>query len=512
MGATRGARVLYGRRVTKLFLPCAMALALLRCSEGETVSDTPDAPDAMVFDCGDAGRSRCVVAVDVGARFACAALADRTVWCWGRNDERQLGYESAELCPVALSAGQTRGVACHLYPRQVPGLTDVTAVRTGGAHACALTAAGAVRCWGGNAAGQLGNGATLPGTAPVEVPALAGVTALAAGARHTCALANGRVFCWGANDRGQLGLERAPATCTATGIAVPCARTPEEVPRLTDVVDLVAGDEHTCARTAAGTVSCWGTNALGELGNATSGDAPTPAPQAVMAGARLLRGARAIAAGAHHTCALRDDGAVLCWGSADRGQLGVLPVSRPRSPCGGRCFEAAVAAPGYAGSAPVESEDAGLDASLDAALDASADARADVRTDARADASDARVDGAEAAVVALPPGVAIAVAAGGAQTCVLLDDSTVRCWGSNRSGELGNGLVGEGGPAAAPVIASPGSATTNPLQRVSALASGAASTCALLDDRSLRCWGSSETGALGVGALDEHLGPVAVTW
>ncbi len=505
----------YRLRVNRFIRACALVLGLSSCTEGVPVTDPPD---ARAFTCGGAGRSRCVVEVDVGTRFACAALADGTVWCWGRNDERQLGYESTELCPVALSGGQTRGVACHLYPRQVPGLAEVVAVRTGGAHACARTAAGGVRCWGGNAAGQLGNGATLPGTSPAAVPGLTDVTTLAAGARHTCALTGGRVLCWGANDRGQIGLERAPSMCTATGLAVPCARTPTEVPQLTGVVDLVAGDEHTCALTASGVVLCWGSNALGELGNGTSGATPTPMPQIVTAGAQQLRGVRSLSAGAHHTCALRDDGAVLCWGGADRGQLGALPVMRPTSPCGGRCFESAVAVPGYVGAAPIEGEDAGFDAATsDAALDgAPADARRADVTDARADVTDVAnvTDAADVtdAVIALPPGVATAVSAGTVHTCVLLDDRTVRCWGSNRGGELGDGLVGEGGPLPAVVIASPGSAATNPLQRVIALASGTGSTCALLDDRSLRCWGSNETGALGVGTLDAHLGPVAVTW
>ncbi|MDP3278736.1 MAG: hypothetical protein Q8Q09_26330 [Deltaproteobacteria bacterium] len=136
---------------------CALVLAVALCSCGSTVGD-PDRGGPM--SCAGGGRSRCADQVSVGANFACATLRDRTVWCWGRNDEGQLGYESAALCPERLASGQTPPVACQSYPRQVSALFDAIGVSSGGTSACAVTAAGAVRCWGGNAFGQLGNGAS----------------------------------------------------------------------------------------------------------------------------------------------------------------------------------------------------------------------------------------------------------------------------------------------------------------------------------------------------------------
>jgi alpha-tubulin suppressor-like RCC1 family protein len=132
------------------------------------------------------------------------------------------------------------------------------------------------------------------------------------------------------------------------------------------------------------------------------------------------------------------------------------------------------------------------DGSLDAELDASSDVPADAGLP--------------------PPPTATGVAAGSAFSCLSLSDGTARCWGTNRAYELGNGRVNEGGPALTAVIASPGAATTNPLQGVTRVASGLATSCALLQDRSVRCWGANEMGALGIGNLSEQNGPVAMTW
>ena len=93
-------------------------------------------------------------------------------------------------------------------PVDVPGLSSgVQAVAVGQDHACALTSAGGVKCWGDNYWGQLGNNATDYSANPVDVVGLtSGVVAIAAGSFHSCAMtAAGGVKCWGVNDFGQLG-------------------------------------------------------------------------------------------------------------------------------------------------------------------------------------------------------------------------------------------------------------------------------------------------------------------
>lgn len=479
------------------------------------------------------GRSRCVRSLALGSRFGCAALRDRTVWCWGRNDESQLGYESSELCPESFGSGQTRAVACHKYPQQVAGLADVVAITAGGAHACALLASGELRCWGGNTRGQLGTASLLPTRTPLAVAGLGRVLSAAAGAHHTCAVVEGgEVYCWGANHRGQLGVETQVGTCDVSGATVPCARVPVRVAAITDAVEVVAGDAHTCARTEAGRVWCWGANADAELGAGTAGEAPVPRPQAVLLGESPLRGIRSLAAGSQHTCATRGDDAVLCWGRHDRGQLGVA-VPESFEPCAHACVATAVPIVGHEG-APIPDEfDAGfkdLDATpvwddasverdvraMDAPGDAARDAARDVERDAsEQDALDASLDVAPAVPfdAGLPdPPHATSVAAGSTFSCLTLSDGTVRCWGTNRTFELGNGMSNEGGPALTTVIASPGAASTNPLQGVARVWSGRSTSCALLSDRSVRCWGANEMGALGIGNLSEQNGPVSMTW
>ncbi len=490
------------RRSTLLL---ALLLPLPGCSPGAMD------PDGMAPDCDGEGRSHCVAQVSLGAHAGCAALADRTVWCWGRNDENQLGYESSDLCPERLSNGQTRAVACHAYPLQVAGLSAATAVSVGDAYACALLASGAVRCWGGNTAGQLGNGSSLPSVTPVEVSRITHATAVAAGATHACAIVAGAVQCWGANDRGQLGVETTTELCGSGTSALACARTPVAVAGLHHVVELVAGDAHTCARAQDGTVSCWGTNADGQLGAGTASPMPSPTPRAVLLGTSPLRGVRALAAGTDHTCALRDDGAVLCWGRHDRGQLGA-PAPAQSAPCSNACFTTAVAVLGYEGTRSGHTEDGGVDGPVDGGTaEAGAPIDASAADGARADASGVSDTGRRDASAVVPPAV-ISIAAGGSFSCLSLDDGTLRCWGSNRSNELGDGTVNAGGPALVTVIASPGSAPTNPLQNVRSVESGGTTSCALMGDHTLRCWGSNESGALGIGGVVEQSGPVSVTW
>ena len=187
--------------------------------------------------------------------------------------------------------------------------TSASAITAGFDHTCALTSAGGVECWGANASGQLGDGTTTDSSTPVAVSGLSsGVSAIAAGSYHTCALTStGAVKCWGYNGDGELG------DSTTTDRAAPVA-----VTGLSSGVNAIAaGAQHTCALMSTGAVKCWGNNGYGELGDSTTTERVTP-----VAVTGLSSGVNAIAAGAQHSCALTSGGAVKCWGRNDYGQLG----------------------------------------------------------------------------------------------------------------------------------------------------------------------------------------------
>jgi len=207
-----------------------------------------------------------------------------------------------------LLSGPTPARAQSAVPASVLG-QPVQQLAAGLEHTCALTAAGAVQCWGWNASGQLGDGSTTNKSTPQPVTGLAsGVASISSGANHACALTTaGAVQCWGNNGYGQVG--NGSTTNQST---------PQPVTGLSSgVAAIAAGQFHTCALTTAGAVQCWGANNSGQLGDGSTTNKSTPQPVT-----GLASGVAFIAAGAAHTCALTLAGAVQCWGSNSSGQLG----------------------------------------------------------------------------------------------------------------------------------------------------------------------------------------------
>jgi alpha-tubulin suppressor-like RCC1 family protein len=241
------------------------------------------------------GLSSGARAVAVGDSYACAITGAGGVECWGRNLTGSLGNDATIDSPV---------------PVDVVGLsTGVVAISAGSDQTCAVTAAGALVCWGWNANGQLGDGSTTDSHVPVGVVGLStGVVAVSAGGNHTCALTSaGAVKCWGDNHQGQLG--GGPKTESHVPVDV--------VGLSPGVVALAAGSEHTCAVTAAGALRCWGWNALGQIGNGATSSSAFPVDVF-----GLPPGVVAVSGGVLHTCAVTGAGAVHCWGGNFLGQLG----------------------------------------------------------------------------------------------------------------------------------------------------------------------------------------------
>lgn len=213
--------------------------------------------------------------VVAGERHACALTAAGAAFCWGANDRGQLGSQPAgELC---------NGLACSTRPAAVAGDLGFTTLSAGMHHTCGLTAAGTAHCWGSNATGQLGNGGSTDARAPAAVSGglafrsidAAGITA---DAGHTCAVTTGgAAYCWGANARGELGTTAELAICsTNSGAAYLCARTPLPVAGGIAFTSVAAGQTHSCGAAERGVAYCWGENNLGQLGDGTRTNRPTP--------------------------------------------------------------------------------------------------------------------------------------------------------------------------------------------------------------------------------------------
>ena len=313
------------------------------------------------------GLSSGVSAIAVGGAHTCALISAGGVKCWGANSTGQLG-----------NGTQTDS----LTPVDVSGLSSgVSAIAVGGAHTCALTSAGGVKCWGANSTGQLGNGTQTDSLTPVDVSGLSsGVTAIATGDAHTCALTSaGGVKCWGLNEHGELGNATVGYCDLGQEEQFKCSLTPVEVSGLSSGVTAMAtGDAHTCALTSAGGVKCWGGNGFGQLG-----DGSTAARFAPVDVSELSSGVGAIAAFADQTCALLAGGGIRCWGDNSSGELGNGTRTDWPTPT----------------TAPVD-------------------------------------------VSGLSSGVS-AIAVGGAHTCALTAAGGVKCWGGNDKGQLGNGAEGD---------------------------------------------------------------------
>jgi alpha-tubulin suppressor-like RCC1 family protein len=313
--------------------------------------------------------------------------------------------------------------------------------------------ANVAQAWGSNSSGQLGDGTTVGpekcgakqnacSTSPVGVSGLSGVTAVAGGSEYSLALLeNGTVTAWGYNLHGQLG------DGTKTSSAVPVA-----VKELGEVAGIAAGGQHSLALLKNGTVVAWGSNSFGQLGN--GGTADSDVPVAV----KELSGVVAIAAGGEESLAVLESGVVMAWGENSEGQLGNGSKVSSNVPV-------AVCAAGPQTPCPTGPYLTGV----------------------------------------------TAVAAGSAYSMARLSGGAVMAWGGNTQGQLGNGTeTGSDVPVAVCAIGTVGPCPSGPyLSGVKSLAAGGfgpndgglqSYSLALLESGRVAAWGVSERGELGDGS------------
>src|SRR5690606_4441073 len=222
-------------------------------------------------------RVRIEPGIVAGGTHTCLLGSAGGTWCWGANDNGQLGSGSTVRASGAVS---------------VRAPAPLARIASGVSHTCALDRNGRAFCWGANESGQLGTGDRAPRAEPTAVATRESFVALTTGRSHTCALTgDGRAFCWGGGSSGQIGdgmsVDRSAPVAVAGDIKFS---------------SLTAGWRHTCGVAADGVVYCWGSNSDGQLGNGTTADLGRPTP--VASDVRFAN----VAAGAAHTCAATSDG------------------------------------------------------------------------------------------------------------------------------------------------------------------------------------------------------------
>jgi alpha-tubulin suppressor-like RCC1 family protein len=402
----------------------------------------------------------------------CALANDSHTYCWGMNDNGQLGNGS--------TANQSTPVQVNS-----PAGTSFMKISTGRAHTCGLSNDARTWCWGTGDWGALGNGSTASRSNPTEVSAPSGVTfnSIATGNGHTCAISNeAKAYCWGWNSSGQLGTGDTTDRMTPTEVNVPSGTTLNEVTanwsqscamgndgrpwcwgwsglaqRLTPVaIDAPTGNwnfyrvspgmDHACGMANPyNNIYCWGNGQHGRLGNNQMADQSTPVEVVEASTATppsntpITPQFTELSAGGEHTCGLANDSNTYCWGGGDFGQLGDGTTSDRMNPV------------------PVHR----------------------------------------------PAGVIFTqIAVGEFHTCAIGNDSMAYCWGQGGPGQLG-----DGGNSSRPV---PGPVTVPSGVIFTQLAAGRNHTCALGNDAKTYCWGQNDLGQLGDGTLVEKWIPTVV--
>lgn len=475
--------------------------------------------------------------VSVGTEFACGINSAGRVKCWGSNGTGQLGggtNDPTALSPVLIGDTDTYSAittgslhACGITTAgsvrcwgmvngsgtystssyNVDGSEIYTKISAGAYHTCGITSTGAAKCWGNNAWGQLGNGAATDSISPVFVSGSDTYIWIAAGRAHTCGVTStGIAKCWGENSNNQLG--------DGTNVN---KSTPTAVNDSDRYVRISAGD-HTCGITNIGSTKCWGTNYYGQLGLGDYSKKLNPT-------AISSSGLHSISAGFYHSCGITSLGSVKCWGQNNYGQLAnarpyenrTVPTSIIDSDaytaistgvyhtCGvtttgtAKCWGA-----GYGGqlgdgttvnSRPVPQAVLGGDTYL--SISASF-----FYTCGLTSLGTAKCWGGNPVPTVIGGGDTFtSITAGRGFGCGITPGGTVKCWGDNYYGVLGNGTTTSSADAVA----------ISDADQYTTLSAGWYHVCGITTAGIVKCWGANFAGALGNGTLADNYVPTAVS-
>lgn len=409
-------------------------------------------------------------------------------WVW----PSVLVLMGAALCSSVAEAGSTttslvsspnpssygQSVSLSATVTKLGGSFDATAnadkISVGFDHACGVKTSGKVECWGSNASGQLGNGVKTNSSTPVTVSGISSAVSVGAGYAHSCAvISGGAVKCWGNNFNGQLG--NGTNTDSSTPVTVSGITTATRV-------STSAGGFHSCAVLSNGTVKCWGYNLYGQLGNGTKTDSNVPV---LVSG---ITTAMSVSAGTDHTCALLTGGAVKCWGNNGNGQLGNGTTTGSSSPVSTTGISTAVVVVAGTQYSCASLTDGGVKCwgwnnNFSLGSGTSSDSSVPV------------------SVYGISTAVSVAISGQGFHSCAILSDGTIKCWGLNSDGQLGNGT--SGGTSMIPV-------TVSGISAARSVAAGGLYTCTVTSDGTALCWGKNDVGQLGISNFTSKSLPAPV--
>lgn len=429
-----------------------------------------------------------------------ANFVDVTAVRFGSTDAKSFAVESPDVIKAVAPKGS--------------GTVDVTVSTPAGtstvspADQFTYLLLDSTRAWGQND-GELGDGVTANSDSAVEVSALPEVKALSAGGVSLALLTDGEVESWGPGENGQLGDGRARRSLTPTKVCAPGVGECAAGPYLQEVAAVSAGGTYSLALLKNGTVVSWGRNYWGELGSGfTTGfksSVPTPIctveedpcnPQ------HYLKEVTAVAAGYDHGLALLEDGTVVAWGENEDGALGdggtansdvpvpICAMGEKEHPCRNRLGDVSAIAAG------VEDSVALLGNGTVVTWGDNQIGELGDGMEAGSDVPVAVCAAGESAPCTDDLGEVQAIAAGGGYGLALLKDGTVKAWGYNYEGQLGDGSFTSG-----PCDCSRVPVTVSDLSEVTTIAAGqtADDSLALRKDGELLAWGGDYEGSLGDG-------------
>lgn len=434
--------------------PATACVPWTECLAGEAVSEA-----------GSAKINRACTACAPGSFSAtknaasCAPMTDCPVGSFVSTAGSPVADRQCTVCPPGQASTTTNAASC------LAGELRVAIHRY---HGCARLTDGTVHCWGANPRGGLGDGTTTDSGTPVVVPGLTDASDVGVGQYHSCAIVTGgAVRCWGGNVSGALG---DGTTTDSTSLVT--------VPGLSGVAKIDACSMSTCALLADKTVQCWGPIGKGiPRGDGTTTDGLTPA---TIPG---LIGVTDITMGDAHVCGLLGDGTVRCWGDNSFGQLGDGTTTRPTTTAVG---------PSLTGVAGISAGEA-----RSCALLGDGTVRCWGRNNWYKLGDGVEVSAPRTTPVAVIglTNVAQIMARGDSHTCARLKDSTLRCWGGNYYGQIGDG-TDTTRPSPTPVTG---------ISTAIGVSTGADMSCAILANGTVQCWGASENGTIGDGTQQSLL-------